>query len=157
MAFTAKAISAACQKLNGVIQHNRAPISVANATPPTRPSRVFEGDRLGATLRLPNSLPHTYCNTSLICTTRISQAISNRLRPSKPGMSRVSKAGTEDTQYTAIIKPHCTFDARSRKRVVSPPRLARIGSSKNRYTGMKMLNRPYQSMAISRYCTGSAT
>ncbi|MNJ01053.1 hypothetical protein D3C73_1605640 [compost metagenome] len=72
-------------------------------------------------------------------------------------MSRVINAGTDDTQYTAIIRPHWTFEARSRKRVVSPPKLARIGSNRNRYTGMKMLNRPYQSMAINRYCTGRAT
>ncbi|MCY1458797.1 hypothetical protein D9M71_762120 [compost metagenome] len=98
MRLTVRAISAACQKLNGVIQHKVAPIRVASATPPTRPSTVFEGDSLGATLCLPNSLPQTYCSTSEICTTRISQAISSRLRPSYPGISRVIKAGTEDRQ-----------------------------------------------------------
>ena len=157
MTFTVSAISAACQKVNGVIQNSVAPISVASATPPSNPSSVLDGDSRGATLRLPNSLPHTYCSTSEICTTRISQAINSRLRPSNPGISSVIRAGTDDRQYTAIISPHCTFEARSRKRVVSPPKLARIGSSKNRYTGMKILNNPYQSIAISRYCTGSAT
>ncbi|MNC31415.1 hypothetical protein D3C75_797340 [compost metagenome] len=79
---TTRAISAACQKLNGVIQNRLAPTRVASATPPAKPSTVFDGDSSGAIGRLPNSLPHTYCSTSLICTTRISQAISSRLRPS---------------------------------------------------------------------------
>jgi hypothetical protein len=60
-------------------------------------------------------------------------------------MSRVNRAGTNDTQKTAIIRPHCTFDARSRKCVLSPPRDARIGSSRNTYTGIKIENSPYQS------------
>ena len=79
---TSSANSAACQKAKGVIQHSIAPISVARATPPMKPSTVFEGDRLGAILCLPASLPQTYCSTSESCTTMISQAISSRLRPS---------------------------------------------------------------------------
>ncbi|MDT4862696.1 hypothetical protein D3C71_1712160 [compost metagenome] len=79
--LTVRAISAACQKLNGVIQYSSAPTRLAKATPPAKPSRVFEGDRRGAILCLPNSLPQTYCSTSDSCTTMISQAISNRLRP----------------------------------------------------------------------------
>ncbi|MNP77654.1 hypothetical protein D3C76_1751230 [compost metagenome] len=54
-----------CQKLKGVIQYMQPPISVADSPPPTRPSTVFDGLTSGATLRLPKSLPKTYCNTSL--------------------------------------------------------------------------------------------
>ncbi|MNN00107.1 hypothetical protein D3C81_1126900 [compost metagenome] len=128
---TTRATKAACQKLNGVIQNRLAPTRVARAMPPAKPSTVFDGDSCGAILRLPSSLPQTYCSTSLICTTSTSQAISSRLRPSKPGMSRVSSAGTWEMQNTAIIIPHCTLAARSRKPVVSPPSEARIGRSRN--------------------------
>ncbi|RZL55716.1 MAG: hypothetical protein EOP70_09085, partial [Variovorax sp.] len=40
----------------------------------------------------------------------------------------VRSAGTWLMQNTLIISPHCTFDVRSRKRWVSPPTAARIGS-----------------------------
>ena len=76
------AISNACQKEKGVIHHSPPPISVASATPPTKPSRVFDGDRFGAILRSPKSLPQTYCSTSDNCTTITRKAISSRLRPS---------------------------------------------------------------------------
>ena len=61
-------------------------------------------------------------------------------------MSRVSSAGTKEIQNTASIRPHCTFEARSRKCLVSPPSEARIGNSRNTYTGMKIENMLYQSM-----------
>ena len=56
--------------------------AVALATPPTSPSTVFDGDTSGASLVLPKSLPHTYCSTSLDCTTITRNAISSRLRSS---------------------------------------------------------------------------
>ena len=65
------AMPADCNGENGVIHHIAAPISVAPAAPPTKPSTVFEGLTTGAILVFPNSLPNTYCSTSLICTTRI--------------------------------------------------------------------------------------
>ncbi|MNL56550.1 hypothetical protein D3C87_1800520 [compost metagenome] len=63
------AINSDCQKVKGVMKHKKPPIKDARATPPTKPSTVFDGDRLGAILRLPKSLPHTYCSTSDSCTT----------------------------------------------------------------------------------------
>ncbi|MNY09898.1 hypothetical protein D3C86_1428470 [compost metagenome] len=64
-----RAMSSDCQAVNGVIHHKAQPISEASRMPPTKPSTVLEGDSFGAILRLPNSLPHTYCSTSDICTT----------------------------------------------------------------------------------------
>ncbi|MNT58681.1 hypothetical protein D3C72_1961340 [compost metagenome] len=121
------AIAPACHGENGVIHHSAAPSAVALATPPTKPSTVLDGDSSGAILRLPHSLPHTYCSTSLPCTTITRKAISSRLRPSKPGIGSVSSAGTCEMQNTQIITAHCTPAQRSRKRVVSDDSAARIG------------------------------
>ena len=55
-----KAIKAAFSgEPQGVIHHNAAPNAVALATPPTRPSRVLDGDSRGAICVFPISLPHT--------------------------------------------------------------------------------------------------
>ncbi|CKT10426.1 Uncharacterised protein [Mycobacterium tuberculosis] len=58
------------------------------------------------------------------------KAISSRLRPSKPGICSVSSAGTWLMQNTHTIRPHWIFEVRSRKRCVSPPTAARMGSSR---------------------------
>src|SRR5690606_17295004 len=79
--LTTRASSAACQGVNGVIHHSAAPRAEADATPPTNPSTVFDGDSLGAIRRRPQSLPQTYCSTSEDCTTITRKAISSRLRP----------------------------------------------------------------------------
>src|SRR6266481_138065 len=92
------AMIAACHGENGVIHQSAAPSKVALAIPPTRPSTVFDGDRLGAIWRWPSSLPQTYCSTSLDCTTRIKKAISSSERSAKPGIGNVVNAGTCDTQ-----------------------------------------------------------
>jgi len=68
--------------LNGVIHHSAAPISVALRVPPINPSQVFDGERFGAILCRPSSLPQTYCSTSLSCTTSTRKAMSSTLRPS---------------------------------------------------------------------------
>ena len=73
------AMSAACHQAKGVIQQRAMPRHEANSTPPTKPSTVLEGESTGAIRCLPASLPHTYCSTSELCTTRISQLISSRL------------------------------------------------------------------------------
>ena len=75
-----RATSAASFGVNGVMPCSAAPRAVALATPPIRPSQVFDGDSEGATLCLPSSLPQTYCSTSLPCTTMTMKAISSRLR-----------------------------------------------------------------------------
>ena len=73
------AMSAACHQAKGVIQKSAAPSNEASSTPPTKPSTVLEGESTGAILRLPKSLPQTYCSTSELCTTRMSQLMSSRL------------------------------------------------------------------------------
>ena len=40
--------------------------------------------------------------------------------------------------------------------LVSPAITMRSGSSKNTYTGMKMMNMPYQPRPTHRYCAGMA-
>jgi hypothetical protein len=67
----------------------------------------------------PSSLPQTYCKTSLDCATNTRNAIRRRSRPSKPGVCRVSNAGTWGRQNTEIINPHCTSAARPMKFMVS--------------------------------------
>ena len=64
-----------------------------------RPSSRATG--CGAIGRRPRSLPQTYCSTSLDCTTSTRNAISSSLRPSNPGIGKVSSAGTCDRQKTA--------------------------------------------------------
>src|SRR5207237_7117170 len=121
------AISAACHVSNGVIQESAAPSMVALVTPPTSPSQVFEGDTAGATLCRPQSLPQTYCSTSLDCATSNKNTISNRSRPSYPGMSSVSSAGTCEIQYTQITRPHCIFARCLRRPGVAPAAVMTIG------------------------------
>ena len=144
MTLMASAMSADCHGLNGVIHQRPAPIAVALATPPMSPSRVFDGETSGAILCLPKSFPQMYCSTSLDWTTSTRNTMSSRLRPSKPGMFRVSSAGTCEMQNTQTINPHWTLAARSRKRMVSPDSAERIGRTRNAYTGMKMEYKPYQ-------------
>jgi hypothetical protein len=67
----------------------------------------------------PSSLPQTYCKSSLDCATNTRNAIRRRSRPSKPGVCRVSNAGTWERQNTEIINPHCTSAARPMKFMVS--------------------------------------
>ena len=56
-------------QVNGVIHHIALPMAVAASPPPMKPSTVFDGLTTGAIFVRPNSLPNTYCMTSLICTT----------------------------------------------------------------------------------------
>src|SRR5690606_24821374 len=149
-----KAMSAACSMLNGGAQDSSAPTSVALAMPPIRPSQGFDGDRDGATLCLPNSLPQTYCNTSLPCTTITRKAINNRLWRSNPSILKLSRAGTWLMQNTEIITPHWILALRSRNLVVSLPNAESMGKNRNAYTGIKIEYKPYQSFQISRYCIG---
>ena len=90
--------------------------SVAEAIPPTVPAMVFEGDNLGMIFAPPISLPHTYCKTSLACTTPIIK-ISNKilLAEGKPSKFKNNKAGTWDKQKMQIIAIHCVLAVRSRK------------------------------------------
>src|SRR4029453_542856 len=90
--------SAACKGVNGVIHDSPTPIKVALRAPPAKPSTVFDGDSFGAILVRPNSFPQTYCSTSLDCTTITRKAISSTFLPSYPGISRLSSAGTCETQ-----------------------------------------------------------
>src|SRR5579871_1421987 len=76
--------NAACQGRNGVIHHNPVPSAVADNMPPTKPSSVFDGETWGAILCLPVNFPHTYCSTSLDCTTRIRKTTS--IAGSDPGI-----------------------------------------------------------------------
>src|ERR1700761_7216589 len=62
-------ISAACHRLNGVSPCSSVPRQIASRPPPIRPSHVFDGLTRGESLCLPQSLPQTYWNTSLDCTT----------------------------------------------------------------------------------------
>jgi len=62
---------AACSGENGVIHQSAVPTPEAVRAPPISPSQVLEGERLGATLVRPTSLPQTYCMTSDSCTTKI--------------------------------------------------------------------------------------
>jgi hypothetical protein len=100
------------------------------STPPTNPSTVFDGESRGVILRRPSSLPQTYCKTSLDCTTNTRNAISRRLRPSKPGICSVSSAGTWEWQNTEIIDPQCTSATRPMKLMVSPRNAATLGTSR---------------------------
>ena len=52
---------------------------VAEEMPPTVPATVLDGESFGMILRLPMDLPHTYCNTSLDCTTTIMKISSKTL------------------------------------------------------------------------------
>jgi hypothetical protein len=100
------------------------------STPPTNPSTVFDGESRGVILRRPSSLPQTYCKTSLDCTTNTRNAISRRLRPSKPGICSVSSAGTWEWQNTEIVDPQCTAATRPMKLMVSPRNAATLGTSR---------------------------
>jgi hypothetical protein len=100
------------------------------STPPTNPSTVFDGESRGVILRRPSSLPQTYCKTSLDCTTNTRNAISRRLRPSKPGICSVSSAGTWEWKNTEIVDPQCTAATRPMKLMVSPRNAATLGTSR---------------------------
>ena len=49
-------------------------------------------------------------------------------------------------QNTLIISPHCSEAAALRKPCVSPISTMRMGRNRKMYTGMKMMNMPYQWM-----------
>ena len=51
-------------------------MAVAHTVPPTNPAHVLFGLIDGAMRRLPMDLPHTYCRTSLNCTTSTRKNIS---------------------------------------------------------------------------------
>jgi hypothetical protein len=81
MSVTTSAMPPATSGVKGVIHHSAAPIAEADSTPPAKPSTVLDGDSSGATRVRPNSLPHTYCSTSLICTMNTRKHSSSALRP----------------------------------------------------------------------------
>src|SRR6266404_2526220 len=57
-------------------------------------------------------------------------------------------------QYTQSITPHCVSAVRSRKFFVSAESTARIGRTRNAYTGIRITNKPYQLVQIRAYCAG---
>ena len=57
-------------------------------------------------MRRPNSLPKTYCRTSLSCTMAIRKNRRRKFCPSKPGMWSIRRAGAWLTQNTVSIRPH---------------------------------------------------
>ena len=146
-----KPISVACTILNGVIQANKPAKMLALMTPPTKPSMVFDGERLGAILCLPHNFPQIYCNTSLACTTKIKKIINSIFFPSKPAISKVSTAGIWEIQNTEIIIAHCTLVERSKKWAASPCKADKIGKNRKAYTGIKMVNMLNQSIATKIY------
>src|SRR5579859_7266765 len=77
---------------------------------------------------------------------------------SQPGMFRIHRAGTCEMQYTQIIRAHCVSAVRSRKFLVaSVVMMVNAGRRRNTYTGMKMVNTPYQPVQTSPYWEGSTT
>ena len=84
---------AACQGSNGVAHHSAAPINVALATPPIKPSQVRLGLMAGAITWRPSNLPQANCSTSFICTTSTKKNNSRALPPLKSGICRLRIAG----------------------------------------------------------------
>src|SRR5699024_2431990 len=101
-----KASPAACSGLNGVSHHRAAPIPVALNTPPMNPSQVLLGLTLGATGCLRSVLPHTYCRTSLICTTRTKK--SNSFAPAGP--AELTRAPWAPSRPSAIAVGRCRIE-----------------------------------------------
>ena len=115
--------------------------------PPIKPSQVFFGLILGITLCLPNSLPQVYCATSLNCV----RNTKYNIKPAPPPAGFLSSGNTNKNAIwlrlnTVVIMPQCKEPMARKKPSVSPMMTMRKGSSKNMYTGIKMMNMPYQPM-----------
>lgn len=99
-------MSAASPREKGVAHQSAVPIAVAHTIPPASPSHVLFGLIDGAIRRFPIDLPHTYCRTSLSCTTSTRKNISFAFWLSYPGMRSMSNAGTWLTKKTHTMSPH---------------------------------------------------
>jgi len=128
--FMINDMTAACQGENGVIHHRAVPTSVALNTPPTRPSSVLEGERLGRDLAAAEQLAPDILQHIARLHDDDHEGNEQQLTAFITGMSSVSSAGTCERQNTQIIKPHCSSATRGMNAVVSPRTAATIGSSR---------------------------
>ena len=94
----AKAKPAAWSGVNGVAHHRPAPMAVAVATPPTKPSTVLLGLTAGAILWRPRSLPQTYWKTSESWTTSTRKSRSLAPPAASPATGNMSSAGAWERQ-----------------------------------------------------------
>ena len=123
--------------------------TVVVATPPRKPSQVLLGLTLGTTLRRPSIFPHRYWQTSLnwVRKTRYSTSPAPPAT-GLPAAGSTSRKATWLMLKTMVISPQCRVPTARRKDFVSPMRIMRMGRNKNMNTGMKMMNMPYQPVAI---------